>query len=106
MIPGIGFKFKFGAGGGLRFLSLEEQLPNSPVAITHTTSGVGFMLKAQGYTLLSGDFYANIGADLRYDLPGDPEENGNPIVDRTINENVDVNSLSFGIHLGVAYFLN
>jgi hypothetical protein len=106
VIPGIGYKLKFGGGAGIRFLSLEEQLPNSPLATTHSSTGFGVVLKAQGYTLLSGNFYANIGADLRYDMPGEPTDNGTPIIDRTIDQNVNINSVAFGFHLGVAYILD
>ncbi|MBL1212308.1 MAG: hypothetical protein HND52_03000 [Ignavibacteriae bacterium] len=106
VISGTGYKLKFGGGAGIRFLSFEEQLPNSPVSTSHSTTGFGIVLKAQGYTLLSGNFYANIGGDLRYDLPGEPTNNGTPIIDRTIDENVNVNSVAFGFHLGIAYILN
>ena len=105
VIPGEGYKIKFGGGGGLRILSLDEQLPNSPSSFNRTSSGFGLVLKAQGYTLLSGNFYANIGADVRYDIPGEPKNNGVAILDQTINENVNINSISFGVHLGIAYLI-
>ncbi len=105
VIPGEGYKIKFGGGAGLRILSLDEQLPNSPASFNRSSTGFGLVLKAQGYTLLSGDFYANIGADVRYDIPGEPKNNGVAILDQTINENVNINSISFGVHLGVAYLI-
>jgi hypothetical protein len=104
VIPGEGYKFKFGGGIGFRYLTLDEQVSNSPQPVNYTTSGLGFLLKIQGHTKLSGNLYANIGADMRYDMPGEPESSGKKIFDNSINENVNLNSLSFGVKLGVSYF--
>ncbi|OGU58803.1 MAG: hypothetical protein A2V66_01705 [Ignavibacteria bacterium RBG_13_36_8] len=101
VISGNGYKFKFGGGAGLRIISLDEKIMNT---VNYSTSGFGVLLKAQGHTLLGGNFYANIGVDLRYDLPGEPKNGSNYIVDNSINQNVNINSLSFGIKLGISYF--
>ncbi len=101
VISGNGYKFKFGGGAGLRIISLDEKIMNT---VNYSTSRFGVLLKAQGHTLLGGNFYANIGVDLRYDLPGEPKNGSNYIVDNSINQNVNINSLSFGIKLGISYF--
>lgn len=103
LISGEGYKFKFGGGIGFRYASVEEKILS---ATTYTTSGFGALLRAQGNTLLGGDVYVNIGVDLRYDLTGEPKNGDQYIVDNTINENINLNSLSVGVRVGISYFFN
>jgi hypothetical protein len=103
VIRGAGYSFKFGGGIGLRFLSADQQLPATPSAVNYSSTGFGFLLKAEGNTLLSGNFYANIGVDLGYDFNGKPKYGSTYIVNYINNENVNFNALSAGIHLGVSY---
>ncbi len=103
VINGNGYKFKFGGGIGPRFVSLEEKIISST---QYSASGLGFLLKADGNTLLSGNLYALIGMDLRYDLPGELKtEDGKFIENYGTGEKVNLNTLSIGIKLGIAYFL-
>lgn len=103
VIAGKGYKFKFGGGIGLRFVSLTERII---AEADYTASGFGILLKAEGNTLLSDNFYALIGVDLRYDLPGELKSaNGSYIVNQYTNEKMNLNSLSIGIKLGIAYLL-
>lgn len=102
---GEGYNFKVGGGAGPRFVSLEEKLPLVRAKQIYKSSGFGMMIKGQGNTLLGGNFYANIAVDLRYDFPGEPEdEDGQALVNNSYQENVNVNSLTFGLKLGVTYF--
>lgn len=102
---GAGYNFKFGGGAGPRFISLEEKLPLVRIKPNYKSSGFGMLLKGQGNTLLGGNFYANIALDLRYDFPGEPEDsNGQALVNNSFQENVNINSLTFGLKLGVSYF--
>ena len=94
---GEGYKLKLGAGVGPRFAVWEESIFKTN---EYTASGIGFLLKAQGHTLLSDNVYANIGVDLRYDMPGKFDESEN---NRFISE-TDFNSIIFGIKLGISYF--
>lgn len=103
VIKGTGYDFKFGGGIGPRFTSADQQLPATPSAITYNSIGFGFLLKAEGNTLLSDNLYANIGVDLRYDFNGKPKNGSTYLVNTNNNENVNFNSLSAGIHLGVSY---
>lgn len=103
VIPGPGYKFKFGGGIGYRIVDLEEKIFSSK---NYSSSGVGFLLRAQGHTSLGGNLYANVGIDFRYDMPGEPKDGDTYIIDPGINENVNINSLSIGIRLGVSYFIN
>jgi hypothetical protein len=102
VIRGTGYNFKFGGGIGPRFTNADQQLPAQP-SITYNSVGFGFLLKAEGNTLLSDNFYANIGVDLRYDFNGEPKNGNLYLVNPNYNENVNFNSLSVGIHLGVTY---
>lgn len=101
VLSGNGYKFKFGGGMGLRSVSLNEKIIDN----THySTSGVGFVAKAEGNTLLGDNLYALIGIDLRYDFPGElSTSSGKKIVNFGTGENVNMNSLGVGIKLGITY---
>lgn len=105
VINGEGFKFKFGGGAGLRLASVDEQKPSTVEKINYTSTGFGILLKAVGNTLLGGNVYAYIAADARYDLGGEPESNGQKMEILNLKENLNLNSLSVGIKLGVSIFL-
>ncbi|MEW6196217.1 MAG: hypothetical protein AB1521_13790 [Bacteroidota bacterium] len=103
VVKGDGYKFKFGGGIGPRFISLEEKII---LSTDYTTNGFGVLLKADGNTLLGGDFYALIGFDIRYDMPGElKSDDGTYIQNYGNGERVNLNALSFGIKLGIAYLL-
>jgi hypothetical protein len=57
------------------------------------------ILRAVGNTAISQDVYAYIGADVRYDIIGEPKKSaeGNSLGD------VKFSSLSFGVRLGISY---
>jgi hypothetical protein len=103
VITGEGFNFKFGGGAGIRFLSADQSLPGTGVTRTYTSTGFGLLLRTEGNTLLSGNIYAKIGAQLGYDINGEPENNSVPIRNNASDENVNFNSLSIGVSLGVSY---
>jgi hypothetical protein len=56
-----------------------------------------------GNTALGSNVYANITGDIRYDLNGTPKNNGNAILNQGSNNNVNLNSLSVGLSLGITY---
>ncbi len=98
IIVGNGYNFKFGGGAGLRFLSITEKQPGQ-FDEKKESFGYGFILRAVGNTAIAQNVFAHIGADIRYDLLGKPDDSatGNKV------ENVNFNSLSFGIRLGISY---
>ena len=99
VIDGSGYNFKFGGGAGLRLLSITEKLPADPNDYNYSSFGFGFILRGVGNTALSQDVFAHIGADVRYDVIGKPEET----TDTNSIGNVNFSSLSFGIRLGISY---
>lgn len=103
VINGTGYNFKFGGGAGVRFLSVEESLPGTGSSEEYSSVGYGFILRAEGNTAIAEDVYAYIGADARYDVNGEPENNGEYLENNVYKENVNFNSLSFGIRLGISY---
>lgn len=103
VIDGEGYSFKFGGGAGLRFLLADESLPGTGITKTFSSTGYGFMLKAVGNTLLGGNLFARISVQARYDLNGEPKNNGTPLVNNIAKENVNFNSISVGLSLGVSY---
>jgi hypothetical protein len=102
LIKGTGYNLKFGGGLGPRFTSADEKPQFSP-STKYSSIGLGFLAKADGNTLLSDKLYANIGVDLRYDFNGSPKNGSSYLVNTTNNKNVNFNSLSIGIHIGVSY---
>jgi hypothetical protein len=105
MIEGAGYNFKFGGGAGLRFISVEQTLPASVGVDKYSSTGFGFLLRAQGNTLLSDKIYANISLDVRYDINGVPENNGRKLYNNVMKEDVNFNQLALGIKLGLYYKL-
>ncbi|MFH1198257.1 MAG: hypothetical protein V1720_21315 [bacterium] len=105
VVNGEGYKFKFGGGAGLRLASLEEQLPATTQAVDYSSTGFGLLLKIVGNTRLGGNIYAYIAGDARYDFVGEPESDGKKLTNNSLDENVNANSLSVGIKLGISIFL-
>jgi hypothetical protein len=105
VIRGDGYNLKFGGGIGPRFVSAEESLPGLGTTDTYSSTGVGFIIRCEGNTLLGGNIYANLGADLRYDLNGEPENNGEKLTNSVYGQNVNFNSFSLGVKLGVSYLI-
>ena len=102
VIPGNGYQLKLGGGAGLRFASLTEKIYNSA---DYSVNGYGFLLKAEGNTILSRYFYALIGANIRYDVTGDVSNGQNTLINRATGEVLNLNAISFGIYLGISFIL-
>lgn len=102
VIPGEGYQFKFGGGVGFRTVSFSERFFSQA---DYTADGLGLLLKAVGNTALSKDFFALIGIDVRYDFPGELSNNGNKIFNPVTSENLNMNSISIAINLGVTFKL-
>jgi hypothetical protein len=103
VIDGKGYNFKFGGGLGLRFASINELKEFTQNSNNYSSVGFGILLRALGNTALGSNVYANITGDIRYDLNGTPKNNGNPIQNTILGNNVNLNSLSVGLSLGITY---
>lgn len=103
VLNGAGYNFKFGGGGGVRFLSVDESLPGTGSSENYSETGYGFILRTEGNTAIAENVYAHIAADVRYDVNGEPENNGENLYNIVYKENVNFNSLSFGLRLGISY---
>lgn len=104
VINGTGYKFKFGGGLGYRIASVDETLSFYTSAVTYKSSGVGALLKADGSTSLGGNLYANIAGILRMDFIGVPKSGTTKLSYQSVaNEEVNMNSFSAGIRLGLTY---
>ena len=104
VIAGTGYNFKFGGGLGARFVNVDESLPARELK-TFNSVGYGIVGRIEGNTLLGSSIYANIGADIRYDVNGEPENNGTPLRNNLQNENVNFNAFSVGVRLGITYII-
>ncbi len=104
VIKDKGYNLKFGGGAGLRFVDLTQQWPATPSGQNYSSTGFGFLLRADGNTILSQDLYVNIGFDLRYDFNGKPKNGSSYLLNKTNQQNVSFNSFSAGIRLGITYY--
>ena len=101
---GNGYNFKFGGGAGPRFVSVKESKKWMGSEVDFSSTGFGVVLRAEGNTILGENFYANIGLDIRYDVNGEPtNSNGDKIIYGNPKENVNFNSFSAGVKLGISY---
>ncbi|MEJ2104516.1 MAG: hypothetical protein P8X47_08075 [Ignavibacteriaceae bacterium] len=105
VIRGDGYNLKFGGGIGPRFVTAEESLPGLGTTDNYNSIGAGFILRCEGNTLLGGNFYANLGADLKYDFNGEPENNGEKLTNSVYGQNVNFNTFALGVKLGVSYLI-
>ena len=104
VLKGEGYKFKFGGGLGIRYLLFKQTLPQSNVPSDYSTTGFGILLKAEGNTALGKNVFATIAVTLKLDYPGVPKNGGKPLSFNDANiQEVDVNSISGGIRLGLLY---
>ncbi len=99
VLTGKGYYFKFGGGGGVRFLSITEKLPADPTDYNYSSIGYGVILSAAANTAIAENVYAHIGVEARYDNIKEPEPNQNT---NSIG-NVSFNSLCLGVRLGISY---
>ena len=102
ILPGEGYQFKFGGGVGLRYVSLSETIYS---ATKYYATGAGLLLKSEGNTKLSDHFYALIGVNVRYDITGKLSTPSQNLTNNESNENVNLNSVSFGIYFGITFIL-
>ncbi|MBI3125669.1 MAG: hypothetical protein HYZ10_14835 [Ignavibacteriales bacterium] len=100
IIPGVGYQFKLGGGVGYRSVSLSERIITET---KYTASGFGLVFKAEGNTMLANHFYALIGGNLRYDSTGDVANGSQKIVNNSTGDKLNLNSISFGIYLGITF---
>jgi len=103
VVKGDGYQFKFGGGVGLRFINVDEQLPSTPTSTTYSSTGFGFILRGLGNTQIGKNIYANITVDLKYDNINDVSNGNNKLFNNGLNEDVNFNSFSFGLMLGITY---
>jgi hypothetical protein len=104
VLMGDGYNFKFGGGAGVRFVSVTESKKWQGTEDSFSTIGFGGLLRIEANTALAENVYANIGADLRYDVNGEPENsNGETLVNNVKGENVNFDTFSLGVKLGISY---
>jgi hypothetical protein len=104
VLLGNGFNFKFGGGAGPRFVNVSENKKWQGTEDSYSSIGFGGLLRVEGNTALAENVYANIGLDLRYDINGEPEDNNsNKLVNNVKSENVNFNTFSLGVKLGISY---
>jgi hypothetical protein len=104
VLLGSGYNIKFGGGAGVRFVNVTEGKKWQGTEDTFTSVGFGGLLRAEANTALAENVYANLGFDLRYDVNGEPKNsNGNTLVNNVKGENVNFDTFSLGVKLGISY---
>lgn len=101
VIPGEGYKFKFGGGIGYRFVSLSERIG---VEQDYSAKGIGFLLRTQAFTTLGDNLYVMLGFDARYDYNGEPSNDERYLMNTIDDTKVNLNLISFAFKIGIAYF--
>lgn len=102
VVSGTGYNFKFGGGGGIRIVNVDESRPASS-SNSYSSIGFGMIGRIEGNTSLGENVYANVGLDIRYDINGEPDSNGEKLRNNVLDENINFNALSFGLRLGITY---
>jgi hypothetical protein len=106
VLLGDGYNVKFGGGAGVRFIDVAESKKWQGTEDTFSSVGFGGLIRAEANTALAENVYANIGVDLRYDINGEPENsNGNTLVNNVKGENVNFDTFSLGVKLGVSFLI-
>ena len=104
VLLGNGYNIKFGGGAGVRFISVTESKKWQGTEDSFSSVGFGGLIRAEANTALAENVYANLGFDLRYDINGEPENsNGNTLVNNVKGENVNFDTFSLGVKLGISY---
>lgn len=106
VLLGNGYNIKFGGGAGVRFIDVTESKKWQGTEDSFNSVGFGGLLRAEANTALAENVYANIGFDLRYDINGEPENsNGTTLVNYVKGENVNFDTFSLGVKLGISYLI-
>jgi hypothetical protein len=100
LIKGNGYEFKFGVGLGYRYAGVVEKTYSSA---NYSAGGFGSLVRAQALTALGNNFYVNLSGDLRYDIIGTPKNGNNKIYDDILQQNVNLNSFSAVVRIGITY---
>jgi hypothetical protein len=104
LISGKGYRFKFGGGTGYRYYSISEVGGISTQSLKYSASGFGFLLRADGNTTLGGNLYADISLQMRMDFVGEPKAQDGIFRNNFAEQNVNLNSFSVGLRLGLSYY--
>ncbi|NWF89223.1 MAG: hypothetical protein HXY50_07130 [Ignavibacteriaceae bacterium] len=102
VITGGGYNLKVGGGFGIRFANVDLSFPGTNFVNNYSSTGYGFILRTEGNTLLGNNFFASIGADLKYDAIGEPKSENEKINQQF--DGVNLNSLAVSLRLGISYF--
>lgn len=104
VLMGTGYNIKFGGGAGVRFVSVTESKKWQGTEDSFSAVGFGGLLRVEANTALAENVYANLGLDMRYDINGEPEnDNGSTLVNNVKGENVNFDTFSLGVKLGISY---
>lgn len=107
IVPGEGYRLKFGGGMGYHAARFEQRFPEFGDRNTFTAGGLGITLDATGHTQFDELFYGLVGVQARWDFLGTlRHEDGSPVVNRSDQASPTMNFFSIGLRLGFLIRLN
>lgn len=101
LVPGEGYRLKFGGGAGYHVGQLEQYFPDVGSRENLTAKGIGIKLEAVGHTMFDESFYGLVGVDLRWDFLGViRRSDGSEVKERGTNTPPKMSFFSIGLKLG------
>lgn len=106
LVPGEGYRLKFGGGAGYHVATFSESFPSYGTQDDFSAGGLGLKLNAVGNTKFDETFYGLIEVDLRWDFLGTlKNKEGAEAVERTTSTTAKMNFFNVGIKFGVLFQL-
>ncbi len=103
-IQGEGYKFRFGAGVGPRFLSVSETDPYIITSETnYKTTGFGIIGRIDASTAVSKSVFAYLGGDIGFNYLGVPSSGNKKLQAPMQPDGVKFTGFFVGLRLGILY---
>ena len=107
LVPGEGYRLKFGGGLGYHKAEFEQRFPGFGSEDHFTARGVGVTLDATGHTQFDEIFFGSLGFQARWDFLGTlKRDDGSPVINRSDQSSPAMNFFSIGFRLGFMIRLN
>jgi hypothetical protein len=101
LVPGEGYRLKFGGGAGYHVGQLEQYFAEIGSRENLTAQGIGIKLEAVGHTMFDESFYGLIGVDLRWGFLGVIRRaDGSEVKERGTSAPPKMSFFSIGLKLG------
>lgn len=107
LVPGEGYRLKFGGGFGYHIAEFEQRFPEFGSEDRFTARGPGVTLDATGHTQFDETFFGLLAFQARWDFLGTlKRDDGSPVINRSDQSSPAMNFFSIGFRLGFMIRLN